>query len=111
MEVNDEYVEKEVADVNDLQVLSDGVIGSHEALKRLASLERAKILVISDTHRNRDCCLKVIMEARRCLRCSFSSGRWCAGYFILRASGFFGHISAKKIAASYFYRGGQLRPA
>lgn len=62
MEVNDEYVEKEVTDVNDLQVLSDGVIGSHEALKRLASLERAKILVISDTHRNRDCCLKVIME-------------------------------------------------
>lgn len=48
--------------MNELYIVSDEVIGSTEVVKQLAELDKTKILVISNTHRNREFCLKTIMD-------------------------------------------------
>lgn len=48
--------------MNELQILSDGIIGSQAEVVRLATAKSAKILVVADTHRNRNGLLEIIQK-------------------------------------------------
>lgn len=96
--------------MNELHIVSDGVIGSTEAVKRLAELDKAKILVISDTHRNHELCLKTIMDYGETCDALFHLGDGVQDilYWIQRA--FSDSTIQKKLPSVIFIVEGNLDP-
>lgn len=48
--------------MNKLEFVADGIIGSKQDLQNLEKLDNASILVVSDTHRNRDMLLEIVLK-------------------------------------------------